>query len=487
MTSVLTRSGPRLKAGLSLALLAALVGGTAAHAAEPTEDPTIVASGHADLMWLTKADSGEPTLAVNSDDLGVVKAGDLAFHVKPSVAERTANSDAIAALGVSQTDTFYLAPERYSPGQLFIGFGFDLNSFAADSVEVERTISHFEGPGDFAMWHSAEGDAPLVSTSSNITSFTSIGYHEHSNWGFTAEGTYSFDVTAKVTDVASGEVTTTPAEHYTFIVREEAQATEPVTDVELNVTGAAGHYHTGDVATLTATQSPAEVSDHLHWFTRANTSAEWAIVPEAHGSTYGFVVTAEQQVKAVVYGENHAVLAESTPVDIHVDDHGNTPGVGPEITVAHEATEGALTLSVDAAHRRVTMDPLALTEQADRLVSHGAVGGITVTDTRSGDLGWSASGRLRNFVSPVGETLDGKHLGWQPTVVSASNGQTVSAGAKVDPGFETGNGVKGWSALGKADAQHSRGTAVLGADLTIEAPTTTAIGEYTGVLLITVI
>lgn len=77
-----------------------------------------------------------------------------------------------------------------------------------------------------------------------------------------------------------------------------------------------------------------------------------------------------------------------------------------------------------------------------------------------------------------------KYVGWTPKVVS---GAQAAAGAAVAPGFIDGNGIKGWSVLGTAAAGSSNGTAVLGADVRIEAPTTTEIGDYTGLVLITVI
>lgn len=67
------------------------------------------------------------------------------------------------------------------------------------------------------------------------------------------------------------------------------------------------------------------------------------------------------------------------------------------------------------------------------------------------------------------------------------SGAQAAAGAAVAPGFIDGNGIKGWSVLGTAAAGSSNGTAVLGADVRIEAPTTTEIGDYTGLVLITVI
>ncbi|WP_054679268.1 choice-of-anchor M domain-containing protein [Microbacterium sp. No. 7] len=490
MTSLLTRPRAAVAIGAGTALVASLFAGGAAVAAGPFDGRTVFPQGHADLFWVTKNTAGEAALAVHTDGHGVLPSEDLLFQLKPSVAARTASADAIAALGVASGDTIYQASERFAPGQLFIGFGYDSEAFAIDSIEIERTISNFSGPGEFALWYNGEGGAPLLSTATSVDSYVSYGFHEHANWGFTAEGTYTFDIAATVTDIASGQAQTTAPQTYTFYVGEELPQDPgpgPGPETTLTVTGAAVHYHTGEVAALTAVQSPEPVSDHFHWFTRPSAADEWTVVPGALGETYGFVVTGEQQVKAVLYDHDHNAIAETDPVDIHVDDHGNTPGVGPELAVSLDEAEGALTISVAPDARRSELSDLQLNTVADRYVSEGAITGITVTDTRSGAPGWAASGRVRGLVTVDGARLDGKYLGWTPKVVSAAAGQSVSAGAPVAPGFAEGNGIKGWSALGSAAAGASTGTAVLGADIRIEAPTETPAGDYTGVVLITVI
>ncbi|MFM9745886.1 hypothetical protein ACKI2C_50885, partial [Streptomyces brasiliscabiei] len=75
-----------------------------------------------------------------------------------------------------------------------------------------------------------------------------------------------------------------------------------------------------------------------------------------------------------------------------------------------------------------------------------------------------------------GAIIDGKHLGWTPKVLSGS----ATPGDSVSPGMTGGSGIKEWSLLGTAPAGSSTGTAVLGADLRIEAPTTTKVGDYAG-------
>ncbi|MFM9597303.1 hypothetical protein ACKI1O_49150, partial [Streptomyces scabiei] len=80
----------------------------------------------------------------------------------------------------------------------------------------------------------------------------------------------------------------------------------------VSITGVSAHYHTGNVASLTAAVEGSD-EDHFHWFARSNADAEWTVVNGAYTNRYGFVVTAGQQVKAVLYDHDHHVIAESAP------------------------------------------------------------------------------------------------------------------------------------------------------------------------------
>ena len=67
----------------------------------------------------------------------------------------------------------------------------------------------------------------------------------------------------------------------------------------VTISGLGGHYHTGNVASLTANVEGSDEA-HFHWFTRPDASAEWSVVPGAFEASYGFVVTGNQDVKAVL-------------------------------------------------------------------------------------------------------------------------------------------------------------------------------------------
>jgi len=486
-----------MPAALALAIAAAgapFASGAAA-AAGPYDGRTVIDQGHVDVFYVT-LEGGEAVLQVHDDTkpTGAVSrpAEDVVFHVRPSVDGRTAS--ATIANGIpgftNVGDTIYVLPQNNTLGRIFPGFGYDIPEARTTSVITYDLVS-MDGPGNFATWQAGEeGLIPFLNSTEAGTSFTSQANHEHTAWGFTAEGEYRLTMTATVQlPDGSPPITSAPAV-YTFYVGEELPGDGPAPEVDLAVTGAAAHYHTGEVATLTAVQTPPSGEDHYHWFTRAPGETDWTVVPDAAAETYGFVVRGADdgtEVIARLYDHDHGLLAESAPVTIHVDDHGNPPVEGPVVSATLEEDTGSLVISVDEANRDVQLSDLALNGDADRYVATGEAGGIRVTDTRSADPGWTANGRLRTFTTVAGDEIAGNNLGWTPKVLETSTGQTVSPGPAVQPALSGGSGIGNWSALGSAQAGSGRGTAVLGADLRLEAPPTLNPGTYQGLLILTVI
>jgi len=488
MRTTLARSGAALAAAFAIAAVPLV-----AHAADPVnETPLRLETGHIDAFNLVLNDDGSVRLTLKED-----VTGSHVLHTPESVelfvkdeAYRTGLPPAYLPEG-APTELYFLP---ITQDQNLIWPGWDSQSVGpqfGQDANVDIVVNDVDGPGDVYLWSQGVFGDPTRLLTNGWTFPGTIHQdflaHVHANWGFTAPGTYRLTAHAVVTSEDGTRSATTNTATYTFVVGTTGGGEEPPVDTTLAITGVPQNYHTGDVATLTAVQSPEPVSDHYHWFTRPSADAEWTAVEGATTGTYGFVVTQPQQVKAAVYDEDHRVIAESEPVDVVIDDHGETPFVGPQIESTLPANEGALVVSVAPESRRARLSDLTLDSSADRYVSEGAITGITVTDTRQDAPGWNASGRVRGLVSIGGGTLDGRYLGWTPTVVSTSTGATATPGEPVAPGFATGTGLKSWTPLASAPAGASLGTTVLGADLRIEAPLATKAGTYTGVVLITVI
>lgn len=155
------------------------------------------------------------------------------------------------------------------------------------------------------------------------------------------------------------------------------------------------------------------------------------------------------------------------------------------ITATLEESAGALVISVDADDREVILDPFELTSDAASWWTSGALRPVTVTDTRAGAPGWSASGQVSDFASSEGNGFSGAYLGWAPKVLSQPTGLGVEAGPAVAPGFPSGEGLATSRTLASAAPGSGLGTARLGADLELQVDTSIQPGTYRALITFT--
>lgn len=92
------------------------------------------------------------------------------------------------------------------------------------------------------------------------------------------------------------------------------------TDVEIQ--GLENHYHTGDTINLTAELNEETNYDHWHWYARENEDDEWEAIPDQGSSEFtGEAAIDGQEIKAVLFDDDHNAYVQSTPVEIAIDDH----------------------------------------------------------------------------------------------------------------------------------------------------------------------
>ena len=145
-----------------------------------------------------------------------------------------------------------------------------------------------------------------------------------------------------------------------------------------------------------------------------------------------------------------------------------------------KADAGEFGWSIDGTNALVDLG--TATESGDHYAAVGTINPIRVTDTRVAGPEWSISAQVSDFTS--GDTsFSGKYLGWTPTVVEAGGGAV--AGAKVESGFEGGNGLSVSSTLGSAATGHARGSAKLGAGLDLQIPMDATDGTYKATVTLT--
>ncbi|MUK88500.1 ZinT/AdcA family metal-binding protein [Ornithinibacillus sp. L9] len=103
-----------------------------------------------------------------------------------------------------------------------------------------------------------------------------------------------------------------------------AESEEQEAEISVTIEGLADHYHTSGPILLTAKTNEEIDHPHWHWYTLQPGEKEWETVPDQETESYeGVADTDGIQIKAVLYGDDHEVIAESDPVTITIDDHGH--------------------------------------------------------------------------------------------------------------------------------------------------------------------
>jgi len=118
----------------------------------------------------------------------------------------------------------------------------------------------------------------------------------------------------------------------------------------------------------------------------------------------------------------------------------------------------------------------------------GFINEVTVADNRDTGAAWTVNGTMGTFTNGS-SNFSGSRLGWSPKVNTTSAGQTVVAGAVVDPSI-TNDGTTGLATprvLANATAGAATGVATLDARLKLLIPVTAATGTFTGALSLSAI
>ncbi|MCZ7418675.1 MULTISPECIES: choice-of-anchor M domain-containing protein [unclassified Micromonospora] len=463
---------------------------TAASAAEKV----VLSKGHTDAVDVHYSD-GELSLKVHDDTVSPSVTRDpvdVTFQVLPEAAMAVPDDSRFAFLGPAGSQ-IWLLPMTQDPDLLWPGWNTTtLKSGVFDGNKVRLSLVDVEGPGNVTLFTQDSFGGPIIKFRSDDGLPDAIDVpvhtHAHSNWAFSALGNYTLKFQADATLVDGTTLSTGPVD-YSFVVGELSGGGP---EVSLAVSGMAAEYQPNDTVTLNAVQTPQTELDHYHWFSRCPGAADWNIISGEGGASYSFTATRELnacEYVAKLYDDDHAVVATSEPVTLWVAFPPQDPGTSQTITASIDETQGSLVISVNPDDRAVVLPPAQLNSAGDRWESIGELRPVTVTDTRAGQPGWSASGQIpADFVGPDGATFSAGYLGWTPRVLAQADGQGVVPGPEVSPYVVgVGGGLGNSAVLGSAPDGTGRGSAQLGAGLRLSLPTETAAGTYTATLTLTAI
>ncbi|MFC8848013.1 MULTISPECIES: choice-of-anchor M domain-containing protein [unclassified Micromonospora] len=466
-----------------------LVPATASAAERP-----VLSKGHTDAVDVRYTD-GKLSLKVHDDTVSpsvIRDPADVTFQVLPQAETPVPDDPRFAFLGTAGS-RIWLLPMTQDPDLLWPGWNtttLDEGVFTGDKVRL--SLLDVQGPGNVTLFTQDAFGGPIIKFRGDDGLPDAIDVpvhtHAHANWAFSALGGYTLTFQADATRTDGTTVSTGPVD-YSFVVG-ELSGGDP--EIGLSIGGMADEYQPNDTVTLAAAQTPQTELDHYHWFSRCPGAADWSIVAGEAAASYSFTATRELNACEYVvklYDDDHTVVATSEPATLWVAFPPQEPGPSQTVTASIDETQGSLVLSVDPDDRAVVLPPAQLGAGGDRWESSGELRPVTVTDTRAGQPGWSASGQIpADFAGPAGASFSAGYLGWTPRVLAQAAGQDVVAGPEVAPYVVgVGGGLGNSAVLGSAPGGAGRGTAQLGAGLRLSLPTETAAGAYTATLTLTAI
>ena len=249
-------------------------------------------------------------------------------------------------------------------------------------------------------------------------------------------------------------------------------------------------------ATFTSTVSPVVAGSVL--FKDGTTTLGTVAVNGSGVATFSTAALAvgSHQITAIFTPSASGGSGSSAPTLTHVVTAATIAPVNQNIVVT--VPTGSLTIVLDSgADGLVDLGEATLNGDGDLFTAAGQMDPVKVTDTRAGDLGWTASGVVTDFTQGA-NAINGFNLGWTPRAIALSAHQTgffnpggpVVAGAERTAASVPANAAVGLESprvLGSAPALHGNGTARLGARLDLNIPTDVPAAVYNAVLTLTVL
>ena len=182
---------------------------------------TTISSGHTDIFEAEYEQVGTnaPTIHLGvHTDTGHYEPADVLLEVG-NAAYRSSDGFSADITTLLGANAWILPADTEQAANLgLIEAGVAKAGFPAGSVTFTMVAAGAANPGNFALFTS-NSSFRLSATGSEVgtSSFSITTGHIHYNWGFSASGTYTFDMKASYTDAAFG-VLESAVETYTFNV-----------------------------------------------------------------------------------------------------------------------------------------------------------------------------------------------------------------------------------------------------------------------------
>ena len=188
----------------------------------PAQAVTVISSGHVDIFEAEYEQDGtnQPTLHLGvHTDTGHFEPGDVLFEVKNS-AYRSTDGLPTQISDILGSNAWILPADLEEAANLGLLEAGVAKAGFPDSSAVTFTLisAGASNPGSFVLFSSS--NSIRLSASGGGIQAANFGIttgHIHYNWGFSAAGTYTFDIQASYTDPLDGPLQSA-VETYTFNV-----------------------------------------------------------------------------------------------------------------------------------------------------------------------------------------------------------------------------------------------------------------------------
>jgi len=304
-----------------------------------------------------------------------------------------------------------------------------------------------------------------------------------------ADGTFDFPATGGTYDASAGTATVNyggtvvfsyPAHFFEITLTNPSVVVDGdgtgslLADVDLVANGGSTEQHLdqAEIATL-ATTAPTVTGTDITF------SGLAATLTATGASAFAGFYPAGTALDPVTASASAAATPEE-PSDPEEPEEPGSSAAAQRITAA--VAGGALTLTSAGS-------TVALTAVTPGQTATGNLNAVTVSDLRGTNAGWDLVGQVTDFTNAGGAVVPADNLGWTPTAAVTTSTLVAADGVAnaVTPGGPAapGSGLGSSHTLCSAATGSSLGSSTCGAALSLGVPESSAAGEYSGVLTLT--
>jgi len=371
----------------------------------------------------------------------------------------------------------------------------------ASSVTLTSTLSASDSSHPAGSAHLFDGTTDLGAATSFTASTGAV-----SSTLTPADGNHSYTFVFTPTDTTTYNGATSAALPYT--VNAAAPAASTTTTLALDHSSGPAFQSVTMTATVTATPATPTAVGTVNFFDNGSTTAFASAPVNASGVATATVTSLGQGGHSIVASfvpTNSANFkpSSSAPVTAQYDAPACTT-CRDDQTITTVVAPGTLSITTPYTPNKpfslgtMALDPNGLMLSASKVFPAVGDAPITITDTRAGDLPWTASASTTDFADPASDLINGQNLSFTGVTKSYITGNALSPTKPVITNDVVGpttpfaanatgsSGLKGPVAHTFATAAHGVGSVNISGSLNLLAPTSTVAGTYTATLTFTV-